>query len=91
MGVEGCMKQIDIALSRAFDKQPPLGSAKWKAFIQYLAGDPILYLYHYHHRVLVYDIYGEKILSEWWEKPADKRGLDSAKLWLEDRERRYGR
>jgi hypothetical protein len=44
-------------------------------------------LFHYHHLVLVFDTYLKKILYEWAELPADRRGLDAAKVYLK---RRFG-
>lgn len=81
------MKQIDECLTKAFNnKQPPL-SKKWKAFqvFQPELGGWVINLYHYHHLVLVYRVHDHHYLYEWWEKQADKRGLDSAKEWLEER------
>lgn len=77
------MKQIDECLTRAFKKNKPLRK-KWQAAIN---GNHLI-LVHYHHLVMVYDIETHTYLHEWWEKPADKRGLDSAKAWLEDRRRK---
>lgn len=73
------MKQIDDCLTRFFTCQKPL-KKKWQAFQQ---EESLVYLYHYHHLVLVYDGMKQKIVYEWWEKQADKRGLDSAKEWLD--------
>lgn len=82
------MKQIDTCLTRVFDRKPPL-QQKWKAFIAeggYCKGE--LHLYHYHHLVLIYHVEKDFIMYEWWEKQADKRGLESAKEWLEERKRK---
>lgn len=84
----GCMKQIDTALWRAFSDHKPLKSAKWKGYMKWTGQTYILYLFHYHHLVLKYDVFNQQILFEWYEKPADKRGLDSAKIWLKAREDR---
>lgn len=85
------MKQIDKCLTRAFEYKNPSWSHKWKAFIQ---SNPdhgrILRLYHYCHLVLVYLVDDQFIFYEWWEKPADKRGLDSAKEWLEQYHKQKG-
>lgn len=83
------MKQMQECLDRAFQDKPPTPSRKWKAFINYhpdYRGH--LHLYHYHHLVLVYDTNTHAIRYQWWEKPADKRGLDSAKEYLEERWRK---
>jgi hypothetical protein len=72
------MLQIKTCLKQAFEKKEPPSSQKWKAFIR----NDILYLFHYHHKVLVYDVSKKVIIYEWWEKKADKRGLDDAKIWL---------
>lgn len=86
---EGCMKQIDVALSSALSDKAPPPSQKWKGFINWTGQTYILSLYHYHHLVLQYDLFNHIILHEWWERPADKRGLDSAKIWLEARRNRF--
>ena len=72
------MKQIEECLERAFDRKAPL-KKKWKAFI---VDERYLALYHYQHLVLFYDFETKKITREWWEKPADKRGLEAAKAFL---------
>lgn len=81
---DGCMKQIHSAMGRATGGQKPLQSSKWKAFLDWNQPGQtyFLHLYHYQHLILVYDLWGRKLLYEWHEKPADKRGLDSAKAWL---------
>ncbi|MEB2277013.1 hypothetical protein LAV82_23625 [Bacillus sp. ILBB4] len=83
------MKQIDECLTREFSGKPSL-KRKWRAF---LGTNPkthcrMLLLYHYHHLILRYDVDHHVVLYEWWEKPADKRGLDSAKEWLGERQRK---
>lgn len=75
------MKQIDTCLSRFFAGDRPL-KMKWFACQRPNTNEPILYLFHYHHLVLVYDFKHSIVLYEWWEREADKRGLDSAKEWL---------
>jgi hypothetical protein len=83
------MKQIDKCLTRAFDNKDPLLSNKWKGIFRYDEElGKILYLFHYHHQVLVYLVDHHIFTEEWWEKQADKRGLESAKEWLEDRRRK---
>lgn len=81
------MKQIDECLTRAFNNKEPLASKKWKAFIgtDKKTHCRVLILFHYHHLVLRYNLDVHEVKYEWWEKPADKRGLDSAKAWLEER------
>lgn len=44
-----------------------------------------MYLYHYHHIVLVYDTDNHQVQYQWWERPADKRGLDAALAYLKER------
>lgn len=73
------MKQIDECLSRAFEGRRPL-KKKWRAGID----EGKLYLFHYHHLVMIYDLKTKEIKHEWWEKPTDKRGLDAAKKWLKE-------
>lgn len=80
------MKQITECLDRVFNNQRQL-KKKWIPFIIWHEEDQrnYLFLYHYHHLVLVYDLRDHDILLEWHEKPADKRGLDSAKKYLEEK------
>lgn len=81
------MKQIKEALDRAFENKQPL-KKKWKAFIEWQQDKQTYYLYifHYHHLILVYDIKVQKSIYEWWERKADKRGLMAAKKYLEERQ-----
>lgn len=79
------MKQINECLDRFFKKQKPL-KKKWKAFeTKDDEGNAYLLLYHYHHLVLAYNLTKEEVAYEWYEKPADKRGLESAKKYLKER------
>lgn len=74
------MKQINECLDRHFDGKKPLAK-KWQ-----VRGDEYrIALFHYHHRVLIYDLKRKQVLFEWWQKPADKRGLDAAKEYLKKR------
>lgn len=79
------MKQIDEVLTRhLIDKKPPL-LKKWQVTtrLPHFASDqPILFLLHYHHLILAVDLQSKRVLHSWYEKPADKRGLDSALIWL---------
>lgn len=72
------MKQMDDCLTRFFTNQRPL-KKKWFAG---RADEETFVLYHYHHLVMIYNFKYDQILYEWWERDADKRGLDSAKEWL---------
>lgn len=71
------MKQIDECLDRVFNGQRPLNK-KWKAFII----EGYLYVFHYTHRVFVLRLHDRHIIEQWWEKPADKRGLNAIKLYM---------
>jgi hypothetical protein len=83
------MKQIEECLERAFSGKAPLPSKKWKAVIvEDKQFGKVLYLFHYHHQILIYIVDRHQFAEEWWEKQADKRGLDSAKEWLEERWRK---
>jgi hypothetical protein len=80
------MKQIDECLTRAFYNHPPL-KKKWQCIKipdPYIKGSYFYKIYHYHHLILVYRTHTHTFLHEWWERPADKRGLDSAKEWIEE-------
>lgn len=88
------MKQIQDCLDRVINKQKPIDSRKWKAFRGdwiWASREPIqdkenhIVLYHYHHLVLVYNLKTNEVVFEWWEKPADKRGLDAAKEYLNNK------
>lgn len=78
------MKQMDECLNRAFEGKLPLESKKWKAVIRHEVIGHVLYLFHYHHQVLVYVIERNQVAESWWEKPTDKRGLDAALKFLEE-------
>lgn len=78
------MKQIDDCLTRALDGKQPL-KKKWAAIIHSTETHDYLFLFHYHHEVLVYNLTDDEIIREWWERPTDKRGLDAAKKWLSER------
>lgn len=80
------MKQIQECLDRFFDTNKGPLKRKWQALLN---GPHHLHLYHYHHLILVYDLENHEIQYEWWEKPADKRGLDAAKEYLERRFKPY--
>jgi len=71
------MKQIDECFDRHFAGKKPLAK-KW----QVRRIEHCLFLFHYHHKVLVYDTREKRVAFQWWEKPADKRGLDAAKEYL---------
>lgn len=76
------MKQIYDCLDRFYTQQKPL-KAKWQAKRHQENGH--LYLFHYHHLVLVYDDKVHKVLYQWWEVPTDKRGLDAALAYFENK------
>lgn len=78
------MKQIDICLDRAFENKSPL-KTKWKAIIEKdnVSNINKLTLFHYQHIILIYDLENKKILSQWYECPTDKRGLNAALKYLE--------
>lgn len=70
------MKQIQDCFDRHFEGKPPL-KKKW----QLRESDNVLFLFHYHHLIMIYEMTKNKIMYEWWERPADKRGLDAAKAY----------
>lgn len=76
------MKQIDECLTRFVQKKRPL-KKKWRAYLNGARFNPTLLLYHYEHLILEFDLTEEKVLKHWWEKAADKRGLNSAIEWLD--------
>lgn len=82
------MKQMNKCLDRFFAGKWP-ANTKWKAISH--AGHPDqLFLFHYHHLVLHYDLKNDKVLYQWWEKPADLRGLKAALNYLEGRTKTNG-
>ncbi|MED3625652.1 hypothetical protein P4478_00205 [Bacillus subtilis] len=76
------MKQIDESLTRLVQKKKPL-KKKWRSCLNGGRPTPTLLLFHYNHLILEFDLKDKTILYQWWEKAADKRGLDSAIEWLE--------
>ncbi|CDQ41937.1 hypothetical protein [Virgibacillus salexigens] len=80
------MKQITECLDRAFQNKRPL-KKKWVAFLEWQQDvqRPYLYLYHYHHLILIYDPISYYSLYEWHEKKSDYRGLLAAKKYLNER------
>lgn len=81
------MKQIEECLGRFFSGKPALAK-KWRAYYNIAKSTPTLLLMHYHHIILEYDFYNEIVLHSWWEKNADKRGLDAALHYLKNREQK---
>jgi hypothetical protein len=75
------MKQIEKCLERVFQKKPPL-KRKYSAAIDQTWR--LLFLRHYHHLILVFDLHEWKPIYTWWEKPADKRGYVAALRYLEE-------
>ena len=75
------MKQMNECLDRFFKRLKPDSKKKWQAHRR----NNLLLLYHYSHYVLGYDTEKNTIFHEWWEYPADKRGLEAAKEYLERR------
>jgi hypothetical protein len=84
------MKQMQKCMDKFFASYPheppePCRSSKWNAILSPLYSEPVLALYHYNHLILEYDLKRHLLLFQWWEKQADKRGLDDAKEYLEQR------
>lgn len=77
------MKQINECLDRFFENQNPL-KKKWQAR-WHPDQKNVMMLFHYHHLVLAFDVENKKVLYQWWELMADKRGLESAKRYLEEK------
>jgi hypothetical protein len=74
------MKQIDTCLDRFFNNLPPL-KHKWQA----IRKDNELHLYHYHHLILIASLPDLTIKYKWYECRTDKRGLDAALQYLENK------
>lgn len=77
-------KGVRDVIERFLNQKRPLKS-KW-AFQTYY--DPFkgsyLVLTHYHHTLLVINPKTKLIAFQWWEKPTDLRGLQSAVLVLKE-------
>lgn len=78
------MKQINEALDRFFDGRKQL-KQKWIAIKQTEDSSEFLVLYHYQHLVLKVDLKDLTIKFKWWECPTDKRGLDAALEYIENK------
>ena len=74
---EGSMKQVNICLDRALSGEKPL-MHKYRAFIH----TNRLFLYHYQHLLLVFNLIEKKSEFTWYETPTDKRGLNAALTYL---------
>ncbi|WDI05034.1 hypothetical protein PUW25_26050 (plasmid) [Paenibacillus urinalis] len=72
------MKQIEECFDRYFDNMSPL-KKKWQIVD---APGNSLWLFHYHHLILVFNKTTREIIHEWAETSADKRGLRAAKEYL---------
>ena len=79
-------KAVQEVFDRYFNMKKPLKS-KWQigTTLDKQDGRSYLCFYHYHHLLLMYDLKENVVRYQWWEKPTDKRGLDSALLILEQR------
>lgn len=83
------LKSVQVAFERYFNLQKPLKS-KWQVTTYFDKRDGKTYLcfYHYQHLLLMYDFKQQRVCYTWWEKPTDKRGLDSALMIIKEYERR---
>lgn len=79
----GCMSQIHEALWRAVNSKRVLRK-KWKAFLytDEYENNKVVALFHYHHLVMIYDVANDIEIFAWYQVNADKRGLDSARIWF---------
>jgi len=59
-------------------------SRKWRAY-RHPDLENVIVVCHYHHLVLMYDLFSDRPLYTWWERPADKRGLDACLEYLKKR------
>ena len=78
------MKQIDEALNRFFDGRKQL-KQKWVAIKQQKDLNEFLVLYHYQHIILIINLKDLSIKYKWYECPTDKRGLDAALKYIENK------
>lgn len=81
------LKSVQEVFNRYFNLKKPIKS-KWHiaTMMDRQDGRSYLCFYHYHHLLLMYDLKDEVVRYQWWEKPTDKRGLDSALLILNQRQ-----
>lgn len=73
------MQQIENCIDRALRGEKPLAH-KYKAIVNEVG---LLYLYHYHHLLLIYNTLLHEAIYQWHETPTDKRGLEAALKYLE--------
>lgn len=69
------MKQITTMCDRFFEGKPSLAK-KWRANFIVNHGKATLLYTHYQHIIAIYDLESEKFIGTYYEKDADKRGLD---------------
>ena len=84
----GRQKQVDVAVERAFAGKKSK-SKKVKKCEGQIEGSTFSF-FHWGHKVLVYDLAKEQVVSQWWEKPTDKRIMRAALAALRDRVGRSG-
>lgn len=75
------MKQIDEMFARFIKGQLPLRK-KWQMRYAAQDGRILVYFFHYHHIICVFDCELRQFIYEWYEKPADERGLAAIKRTL---------
>lgn len=80
------LKSVQEVFDRYFSLKKPIKS-KWRVTTMLDRRDGRTYIcfYHYHHLLLMYDLRDGVARYQWWEKPTDKRGLDSALIILNQR------
>jgi|BioPla2DNA2_1021312.scaffolds.fasta_scaffold148471_2 hypothetical protein len=79
------MKQIDVCFERFFAGKKQLKN-KWQ-LQQPNQGDYIV-LFHYNHMIMMIDPDTLEVTYQWYECPADKRGLDAAIAYLDQNRER---
>lgn len=75
------MKQTDEMFGRFIKGMMPLRK-KWQMRYTHEDGQVMLYFFHYHHVIYVYECNSCRTVYEWYEKPADERGLAAIKRTL---------
>lgn len=83
--LQEAQKGVREVIERFLNKQRPLKS-KWMIQTYYDAyNGQYLVFTHYHHTLLVINPKTKLIIYQWWEKPTDLRGLQSAVLVLKEK------
>ena len=85
------MKKIMVQIEEMFTRfieGKPRAKRKWQMVCVNVGTRRCIHFYHYHHLVAIYDTIDKRFYYEWYEVPADYRGLASIKAYMTDIETR---